>query len=341
MLKTAIRLRRLTVIFPACVLWLLAWMPVHAEGEACGKISIASMNWPSAQLIAEIDKLVLSAGYGCEVELVPGDTLPIITSMIEESTPDLVPELWVDSVRESYDAAVYAGDVIFAAEVFADGAEQGWWIPSYMVEFYPFLKTPDDALSRPDLFPSPDDESRGAIYNCPSSWKTCHVATANLFKAYQSFDKGFDLIDSDSAAGLDGAIASAHRRELGWLGYYWAPTSTLGRYEMVKLDMGEHDDKQWQNCTSKLDCDNPEINAWSKENVYSAVTDDFARRAGEAMQYINNRQWDNMVLSRLLAWMEDNQASGEEAAVHFLSEYQDMWQPWVSANVRAAVKSSL
>ena len=37
---------------------------------ACGKVTIADMNWASAELMAEVDKIILEKGYGCEVELI-------------------------------------------------------------------------------------------------------------------------------------------------------------------------------------------------------------------------------------------------------------------------------
>jgi len=43
---------------------------------ACGKITIANMNWASANFMAEVDKVILEKGYGCDVELVPGSTMP-------------------------------------------------------------------------------------------------------------------------------------------------------------------------------------------------------------------------------------------------------------------------
>ena len=59
----------------------------------CGKVSIANMNWQSAEVLANIDKLILEKGYGCQVELVPGDTVPTATSMTEKGKPDIAPEL--------------------------------------------------------------------------------------------------------------------------------------------------------------------------------------------------------------------------------------------------------
>ena len=64
---------------------------------ACGKITIANMNWASANFMAEVDKIILEKGYGCEVELVPGATMPTFTSMQEKGEPDVAPEFWANA----------------------------------------------------------------------------------------------------------------------------------------------------------------------------------------------------------------------------------------------------
>ncbi len=40
----------------------LSWATVG--NAACGKISIAEMNWASAELMANVDKIILEKGYG-------------------------------------------------------------------------------------------------------------------------------------------------------------------------------------------------------------------------------------------------------------------------------------
>ena len=47
-----------------------------SANAACGKIVMADMNWASASLMAQVDKVILEKGYGCEVELIPGGTMP-------------------------------------------------------------------------------------------------------------------------------------------------------------------------------------------------------------------------------------------------------------------------
>ncbi len=97
----------------------------------------------------------------------------------------------------------------------------GWFIPKYVAEAHPEIKTVSDALKHPELFPDGEDASRGAIMNGPQGWGMT-VATSQLYKAYDAEASGFTLVDTGSAAGLDASIAKAYERKDGWLGAYWA-----------------------------------------------------------------------------------------------------------------------
>lgn len=311
-----------------------------AHGD-CGRVTVANMNWQSAEVLAQIDKIILTEGYGCDVELVPGDTMPTLTSMMEKGEPDVAPEAWVNAVREPLDKAVAEGKLMFAAESLSEGGVEGWWIPKYLADANPDIKTIDDALARPELFPDPENPSKGVVHNCPSGWN-CQITTANLYKAYGAEGKGFNLLDTGSAAGLDGSIAKAYERQEGWLGYYWAPTSILGKYEMVRLGHGtDHDKAEWDRCTAVLDCPDPKPNAWAKSEVFTVVTKSFADRAGPAMDYLKGRSWPNQTVNVLLAWMTDNQATGEDGAKYFLKNSEDVWTKWVSPEVAEKVKKAV
>jgi glycine betaine/proline transport system substrate-binding protein len=318
----------------------LSSAPASAE---CGEVTIAEMNWASAGIAANLDKLILEAGYGCKVEIVPGDTVPTFTSMNEKATPDIAPELWVNSMRTAYDQAISENRLVRAASVLSDGGVEGWWIPKFIADAHPEIRSVNDALARPELFPAPEDPNRAAVYNCPVGW-SCQISTANLFKALDAANRGFDLIDTGSAAGLDGTIANAVEKEQGWLGYYWAPTALLGRYEMVRLSFGvPHDKAEWDRCTSLVDCTDPKVNSYPVSDVLTVTTKAFADGNLPVMAYLRARQWDNHTLNKVLAWMNENQASNAEAARYFLDTYGEMWKAWmppeVSAKVEAALKS--
>ena len=321
-------------------------MGVFASGGAalaagCGDVTIASMNWQSAEVLSSIDKIILTKGYGCNVNIVVGDTVPTITSMTEKGEPDIAPEGWIDLLPDVVNRGVKEGKLVIAATALSDGGVQGWWIPKYIADAHPEIKTIADALKHPELFPAPEDPSKGAVFNGPQGWGGTRV-TGQLYKAFGAQKAGFVLVDTGSAAGLDGSLAKAYERKQGWLGYYWAPTALLGKYEMVKLDFGvPFDAAEWKRCYTVADCPDPKPNAWSTDHVVTLVTAKFAERGGVAMDYLKNRAWANATVNKLLAWMTDNQATGDEGAKYFLKNNADVWTKWVPADVAANVKAGL
>lgn len=318
----------------------MTMMASSAMAEECGTVTMAEMNWASAGAIAHIDKIILENGYGCKVDLVTGDTMPTFTSMNEKGQPDIAPELWINAVREPLDKSVAAGDLIIGGEILNEGGVEGFWVPTELAEKHN-LKTVEDALKHPELFPGAEDDSKGAWFTCPTGWN-CRITTGNLFRAFNAEEKGFALVDPGSAAGLDGSIARAFERGQGWFGYYWAPTSILGKYDMTLLDMGvPHDAEHWNSCTVIEDCPSPKPNAWVKSEVFTVVTDDFAKKAGVAMDYVKGRSWDNRTAGKVLAWMSDNQATNEDGAYFFLENFEDVWSQWVTPEVAEKVKKAL
>ena len=309
--------------------------------DSCGRVSIAEMNWASAGVAAWVDKIILEEAYGCTVDLVTGDTMPTFTSMNEKGEPDIAPELWINAVKDPLNAAVAEGRLIEAARILTDGGVEGWWIPKYIADAHPDIKTVPDALARPDLFPAPEHPDRGGVMNCPAGWN-CQITTANLFNAVGAADKGFDLVDSGSAAGLDGSIANAYERKQGWLGYYWAPTAILGKYDMVKLPFGtELDMAEFNRCTAVPDCEDPKVTEYPVAEVFTVVTRNVAENNAVVMDYLGKRAWSNDVVNAILAWMDANQGTNEDAAWYFFETYPDIWKAWLDEAAAAKVQGAL
>ncbi|MFS4437627.1 ABC transporter substrate-binding protein [Paracoccaceae bacterium GXU_MW_L88] len=308
--------------------------------EECGDVTIAEMNWASAGLAAWVDKIILEEGYGCDVGLVTGDTVPTFTSMNEKGEPDLAPELWVNAVKIPLDKATEEGRIIIASEILTDGGVEGFWVPTALAEEHDIV-TIEDALAKPELFPGAEDDSKGAFFSCPSGW-ACQIITENQARALGAEDKGFEIVDPGSAAGLDGSIARAFNRDEGWLGYYWAPTAILGKYEMTKLELGvEHNREQWDECTVVNNCPEPALNEWPRSDVFTAVTKEFAESNQITMDYLGERAWSNDTVNELLAWMGDNQATNEDGAWYFLENYEDVWTAWLDDETAEKVRDAI
>ncbi len=314
--------------------------PGHAM-EACGKVTIADMNWNSATLIAHIDRFILQHGFGCDAELVPGDTMPTGTSMTEKGEPDIAPELWSNSFKAALEKGVAEKRLRVAGKSLSDGGEEGFWVPKYLVDKNPDLATIEGVKANAKMFKHPEDPSRSAFLGCPAGWN-CQITSGNLFKALQLEKSGFDLVDPGSGAALAGSIAKAYEREKPWFGYYWAPTAVLGKYQMIKVDFGSGVDKDhYVECISKAECENPRVTMYPPSPVHTVATEGFASRAPQAFKYLSTRAFRNAEMNALLAWMEENQADGDIAMEHFLKNNEATWKSWVSGDVAEKIKKAL
>ena len=311
---------------------------------SCGSITMADMNWPSATLMANVDKIILEEGYGCEIELVAGATTTTFASMNEKGQPDVAAELWINAVREPLFAAMDEGRLHSARKMPITDLGEGWWVPSYTLEKNPGIKTVLDILERPDLFPAKEDPSKGEFIGCPAGWG-CQLSNINLFRAFEMEKKGWILIDPGSQAGLDASMAKAVERGDNWFGYYWAPTAPVGRFGMKMMDFGVPfaGDDNWDGCIAKAeqDCADPKPSSWTQSEVHTVVTTNFKDQASTAMDYFSKRIYPGDVMGKMLVYMDDNQAQGIDAAIEFLEKYEDVWTTWVSSEVASKVKSSL
>jgi glycine betaine/proline transport system substrate-binding protein len=313
----------------------------NAANAACGKVTIADMNWPSATLIAHIDKIILKNGYECDAELVTGDTMPTGTSMIEKGEPDIAPELWTNSFAVALNKGIDEKRLRIAGKSLSDGGEEGFWVPKYMVDNKPELASIAGIKKHAKLFKHPEDPNKSGFVGCPAGWN-CQISSGHLFAALKLADAGFELIDPGSAAGLDGSIAKAYERKQAWFGYYWAPTAILGKYQMVKVDFQSGvDESHFKSCITQAECETPKPTMYPPSPVHTVTVENFAKRAPEAFAYLTRRAFSNNLMNQLLVWIEKNQADGETAATHFLKNHEAIWSTWVSVDVAKKIKIAL
>ena len=326
----------------ACLIGAWFFFQPGAEKKS---VKIANMNWASAGLMANIDKIVLEKGYGFNVELIQADTVPAFTSMNEKGSPDIVPELWANSFITPLNKAIEEGRLHRLNKGPITGLGEGWWVTPAFRKKHPEIKTVMDLLKRPDLFPHPEDKSKGGFVTCPAGW-ACQLSNANLFRAFEMEKKGWKLIDPGSAAGLDGTIAKAAERGQNWVGYYWAPTAMIGKYNLVKLDWGIPfaGKENWDGCIAKpeKDCANPKPTAWITPAVNTVVTDEFMKNADKNLiTYFEKRTYPGKVMNGMLVYMTENQADGSVAAMEFFKKHEDVWTKWLPTDVADKIKKSL
>ena len=303
--------------------------PGHAT--ECGDVSITEMNWASSQVVTAVVKFIMEQGYGCKVVKVPSATVTAVASMAETNTPDIATEIWVNSTA-LYPKLVKAGKVKTLTNVLSDGGEENWLIPKYLADKHPELKTIEGVLKNPKLV-------GGRFHNCPVGWG-CRIANDHLIQAFKFKEAGMEVFNHGSGETLAASIASAFAAKKPWFGYYWAPTAVLGKYPMVKVDMGPHD-PEIHKCNQTKDCPNPRKSSYPAAPVLTAVTTTFAARKPEIAELMSKVSFTNAQMGEILAWKKDNKKNTDEAAVYFLTKYKDVWGGWLSPKAKKKLAALL
>ncbi len=298
--------------------------PAMAQDD-CGEVSITEMNWASASVVTNVANFIMEQGYGCDVSIVPSDTVPSVTSVAENGEPDIVTELWVNLTGDVYDRLIEEGRVEELGPVLVPGAIDGWWIPTYLAEEHPELTTIEGVLDNPDLV-------GGMFHNCPEGWG-CRVVNDNLLPAFGVADAGIEVFDHGSGETLATSMASAYESEEPWFGYYWAPTSLLGQYDMTKVDLGEYDEQAYS-AAQNPDAEDVGRTSFPDAPVATAVTTEFSEQHPDLAEFLSNMSFEVETMNGIVAWMEENSASGEEGAVYFLTNNQDTWSGWINDAAR-------
>jgi len=310
----------------------LTLMTPAVSAAGCSKVSITEMNWASSQIITEVSKFLMEQGYGCKVEKVPSATTTAVASLAENGEPDIVTELWLNSTGEAYKKMEAAGKVERLGDVLSPGGVEGWWIPEYLAQKHPELKTVKDVLDNPKLV--------GARFNnCPDGWG-CRIVNDNLVKALKMKGAGVEVFNHGSGETLSTSIAAAYEDKKPWFGYYWGPTAVLGKYKMRKLSIGKIDPKVHAANQNKNNA-NPGVSDFPPAPVLTVVTAAFKKREPAIVDMMSKVTFEVDTMNGLLAWKKDKGASAEEAAVRFLNQEKGTWSKWVNSDARKKLSAIL
>lgn len=309
-----------------------------ADCGTAGTITVAEMTWLSASTLAHVTQKILADGYGCDAQLVPGDTVPTATSMLTRSEPSIAPELWVSTTQAIWDQMMEKGNVYKAGDIFASGGEEGLWVPDYILADHPEIQSIEDLKANWQVFEDASAPGKGRLYNGPPGWGS-EVIITNYYKAL-GLEETFELFSPGSGENLKASIARQVARKEAFVGYYWGPSDVIGKYKLVLLKTPTFDREAFT-CLTDANCADPQVTGWAVGEVAVAVVSKLKDQAPDVAEFLSRLQVPNQQISEVLAWGDDNSATPEELAVHFLKNHEETWTAWVPAEVAEKVKAGL
>ncbi|MBX3607612.1 MAG: ABC transporter substrate-binding protein [Piscinibacter sp.] len=318
-----------------------------APAQACEvdhKVVFAGLDWDSNAFHTALAQRILRDGMGCQVDLVPGSTIPLFNGMARGDMHVMM-EVWSNNTPPSWQAGIEAGKLVEVGVNFPD-AVQGWFVPKYLVEGDRApargLKSVADLPRFKALFRDPEEPSKGRFLNCIAGWQ-CELVNSKKLYAY-GLAPHFTNFRPGTGAALDAAILSALKRKRPVLFYYWRPTWLLGQIgeQVVMLDEPPYDDARWAALDAVKDPrDARDATAYPVVEVRIGANKAFLDKAPQIRAFLQRYRTSAKLVSEALAYMQRTKGSPDDAARQFLKTHGELWTAWVTPEVAARVRAAL
>jgi glycine betaine/proline transport system substrate-binding protein len=135
-------------------------------------------------------------------------------------------------------------------------------------------------------------------------------------------------------------MGSAYENEEPWFGYYWGPTVPMGKYDMTRVDLGAYKEDAFE-ALQNPDTEDPRVSDFPAAPILTSATTDFVESNPEVTEFFEKMSFKTGTMSTLLAWQDENSASAEETAVHFLRNNPDVWSAWINDAARENLSNLL
>ncbi|WGV13831.1 glycine betaine ABC transporter substrate-binding protein [Psychrobacter maritimus] len=311
-------------------------LPVSASAACDAPIKFGALTWESGQFISGVLKYIAEDGYDCTIEEVPGAG-PALETALSQNDIQVIGEQWVGR-SPIMEQAIAQNKVAVIGDTLKGGATQGWYVPKYVLDENPGLRSYQDLPKYAELFKDPEDPRKSRFMNCPSGW-TCEIFNSRLLKN-TGLDSIFNNAHPGTGAALDAEIASAFEQHKPLLFYYWQPTGLMAKYDFAPLAFPAHDDACWQDlllADGTADC----VSGFPVSPLGIAVSTPFIESNPELAAVFKKVQFSSDELNGAILEMSESKRSGDEQALTFLRENPNVWQHWLSEEAATSLAAKL
>lgn len=343
--SSTLRNHPLLQIFIMCVMVMLvaaACVPTPAPAEetdsagSAADTSAATADEPANDLII---KLAVNPWSASELNVA------VASILLEEELGYTVEQVAV--AEQAQWPALAAGDLHASLEVWPSGhmanVEQyieeqgvvedggllgpvgriGWYLPSYLLDEHPELATweglADDANAA--LFATAETGDAGQLLFGDPSWVTYEA------DIIENLDLNFQIVQAGSEEAIVSALDAAYSREDPVLFYFWTPHSIHAKYDLTRVALPEYTQECYAEAESGgVDCDYP------PDELFKIFWPGLQAAAPDAYALLQNMQYSTDDQISMIAAVELEGATVEEAARAWIDNNAAVWQAWLPQN---------
>ncbi|WP_163970689.1 glycine betaine ABC transporter substrate-binding protein [Oceanobacillus halotolerans] len=302
-----------------------------ASTEDKDPIIFADNGWDSNRFYNELAGIIIENGYGYETDQISGST-PALFTGIAENEVDVHMEVWTQNVGDTYTEGIENGDFNKLSLNFDDN-HQGLYVPSYVIEgdpergiepMAPDLEYITDLPEYWEIFQDPEDNSKGRIIGSISGWEVDEILHDGFL--HYGLDEYYNYFRPGSEAALNVSLETAYENGEPWIGYNYEPNWVMGKFDMIPIM--EEDE-------------NGVLESIGAQNIDIIASSGLMERAPEVTDFLSNVETSSEIANNALIYIQEEEATEYEAAVHFLKENEDLWTQWVPEDVVESIKEAI
>lgn len=282
-------------------------------------IKLAENPWSGSQVNVAVAKILLEEQLGYPVEIVTIDENAQWPALASGDLHASL-EVWPSGHAENIAQYIEDQKVVENVGLLGPVGEIGWFIPSYLLEEHPELATwegfQDPANAQ--LFATAETGDKGQFLAGDPSWVQYDADIIN------NLGLELQVVTAGSEEAILAALDSANSRQEPLLFYFWTPHSIHAKYELTQVELPTYSEECYAQADSGgIDC------AYPSDELFKIAAASMKDDAPDAYQFLKNFNYTTADQISMIAAVELDGKTPEEAARAWVDENEETWQAWL------------
>ena len=282
-------------------------------------IKLAENPWSAAAANVAVAKILLEEELGYPVEVVSIGESPQWPALAAGDLHASL-EVWPSGHVENYAEYIDGQGLVADGGLLGPTGKIGWYMPSFLLDEHPDLATWEGFTSAETaaMFATAETGDSGQLLTGDPSW------TSYEGDIIDNLGIDFKIVAAGSEEAILAALDAAVSREEALLFYFWTPHSAHAKYDLTELQLPAYSDECYALADEGgVDCDYP------PDALYKIFWSGLEEAAPDAFTLLSNFKYSTEDQIQLIAEMELDGASAEEAARTWLAGNEDVWRTWL------------
>ena len=282
-------------------------------------IKLAENNWSASTLNVTIAKILLEEQMGYKVELVSLDE-NAQWSAIAKGDLHASLEIWPSGHVKDTKQYIEEQKSIENGGLLGPIGKIGWYVPTYMVEQHPELATwegfKDPKLA--SLFKTAETGDKGQFLAGDPSFVQYD---ADIIK---NLGLNLQVVHAGSSEAELAALQAAYSRKDPILFYFWTPHSVHAQYDLAEVKLPSYTPDCYAKSESgSVACDYP------TDDLFKIFWPGLKEAAPQVYQFLKAMHYTTQDQITMIAAVELDKKTPEEAARAWLDANKETWQKWL------------